>query len=391
MLIYKQSTFDILMKHENGASEHSIKSESGIRIENNNMTKVNTYKDAISLDDIKLNISSNDLHRLDDFITKLYKQLKSTEIKLSSYLYLHNEKVFINNISDIRNYGFLKMVFEKDNYFVIEEIPISAVNFGNLENKITKVTDRNNLFLKFPIKNKIHKTFKGIPVVFSPHAAGFLIHEIIGHTLEYDIYKYYSDKYKYLQFSSKLNVKDDPKKVPELTGVGKYDDLGFPTSCISLVKNGIISNVFSLNSNNSTDNLIHGVGRRENYKHGILPRARCTYVEPVYDMDKKDIINKYKQCILVDKIHSGGINPQDGNFELNGLGFLINNNEAKNLIGNLKITGNLLKNFNTIEYIGNDLRFLGGYCFKLGQSVRIAVGAPTMSMYDLSGEGDFCE
>lgn len=391
MLTYKQDIFDILVKYENGDSAYTIKSESGMRIErDDNTTDIFVCEDTLNLNNIELNISANDLHKLNHFILELYKKFDRSEIRFSSYLYLHNEKVFINNIDDIRNYGFLKMVFEKNGYFIIEEIPISTTNFEILENEVHKIINQNSTFLKFPVYNNIHKMYDDISVVFSPHAAGYLIHEILGHTLEYDIYKYYSDKYKNLQFSSILNVKDDPKKVSELIGVGKYDDMGIPTSGMLLVENGAISNVLSLNSDDSMDGVAHGVGRRENYKYGILPRARCTYAEPVDNIDKQGIISKYKQCILVNKIHSGGVNPQNGDFELNGIGFLINENEIRNLIGNLKISGNILKNFNTIEYIGNDLEFVCGYCFKLGQNVRVAAGSPTMSMYDISIEGDFC-
>lgn len=392
MLTYKQNIFDVLVKYENGISEYSIKSESGVRIEHsNNMTEVYTCEDTMAIDDVKLSISNEYLCKLNNLVSKFYKYLEANKIKLSSYLYLHNEKVLINDIKDLRNYGFLKIVFEKNDYFTIEEIPITTTNFDVLENEVQKVMDKNSPFLKFSIVNKYHKKFNDIPIVFSPHAAGFLIHEILGHTLEYDIYKYYADKYKYLKFNHKLNVKDDPRKFSELTGIGRYDDMGIPTDSISLVKNGVISNVFSLNADNSRDGFAYGVGRRENYKYNVLPRARCTYLEPVDNMDQSAIVSKYRRCILVNKIHSGGVNPKSGDFELSGIGFLVNNNNIQNLIGNLKISGNLLRNFDTIEYIGNDLEFLGGYCFKLGQNVRIAVGAPATSMYDLTVEGDFCD
>ena len=391
MLTYKQNIFDILVKYEDGDSAYTIKSESGMRVErDDNTTDICICKDTLSFDDIELNISTNNLHKLNHLISELYIEFDRSEIKLSSYLYLHNEKVFINNISDIRNYGFLKMIFEKNGYFIIEVMPISTTNFETLENEVHKIINQNITFLKFPVCNMIHKMYSDIPVVFSPHAAGYLIHEILGHTLEYDIYKYYSDKYKNLQFSHKLNVNDDPEKISKLIGMGMYDDMGIPISGISLVENGTISNVLSLNSADSTDGVAHGVGRRENYQYGVLPRARCTYAEPVDNIDKQGIIEKYKQCILVNKIHSGGMNPQNGDFELNGIGFMINNNEIRNLIGNLKISGNILKNFNTIEYMGNDLEFVCGYCFKLGQNVRVAAGSPTISMYDISIEGDFC-
>ena len=40
MLTYKQNIFDVLVKYENGVSEYSIKSESGVRIEHSNNMKI---------------------------------------------------------------------------------------------------------------------------------------------------------------------------------------------------------------------------------------------------------------------------------------------------------------------------------------------------------------
>ena len=158
---------------------------------------------------------------------------------------------------------------------------------------------------------------------------------------------------------------------------------------VTLVKDGVISDVLSLDSQNNAKSKMLVAGRRENYKYNVLPRMRCTYIEAFGNMNEKTIINKYKKCIFIYKTHSGGIDPTNGNFELNGVGFVINNNEVQNFIGNLKISGNILKHFNSIEYIGNDLKFFGGYCFKLGQTVRVAAGSPTISINNLIIEGDF--
>lgn len=389
MLVYKQSIFDISIEQKNDILKYNIKSDSGKRVEKaNGDVLISTDDNNISVEEIKLNISENKLKSLYKFISNINKN-----IEFFSHLYLHNEKVIINDIEDFRNYGFLKLVFTRNDNFIIEEIPIINNNFDDLEQKIIKVIDKSKNFLEFTALNKNHRVCENIPVVFSANAAGFLVHEILGHTLEEDFYKYYSDKYKNLKFTKNLNVIDNPQVAAELTGVSKYDDIGVDMSSVTLVKDGIISDILSLDSEkdseNTTTSKISGTGRRENYKYNVLPRMRCTYIEPFGDMNEEEIINKYKKCIFIYKTHSGGIDPANGDFELNGVGFVINDNETQNFIGNLKISGNILKHFNAIEYIGNDLKFFGGYCFKLGQTVRVATGSPTVSINDLVVEGDF--
>ncbi len=385
MLVYKQSTFDISIEQKNDMLKYSIKSDSGKRLEKaNGDVLISTDDYNMSEEEIKSTISENKLKKLHKFILQINKN-----VDFLSYLYLHNEKVIINDIEEFRNYGFFKLVFTRNDNFIVEEIPIINNNFNDLEHRITQVIDKNKNFLEYTASSKNHKVCENMPVVFSANAAGFLVHEILGHTLEHDIYKYYSDKYKNLKFSETLNVTDNPEVAVELTGINKYDDMGVYMSPVNLVKNGVISDVLSLDFRNNTKSKISGTGRRENYKYNVLPRMRCTYIEPFGDMNEEMIINKYKKCIFIYKTHFGGVDPNNGNFELNGVGFVINNNEIQNFIGNLKISGNILKHFNSIEYIGNDLKFFGGYCFKLGQTVRVATGSPTISINNLVVEGDF--
>ena len=74
MLTYKQNIFDVLVKYENGISEYSIKSESGVRIEHsNNMTEVYTCEDTMAIDDVKLSISNEYLCKLNNLVSKFYK------------------------------------------------------------------------------------------------------------------------------------------------------------------------------------------------------------------------------------------------------------------------------------------------------------------------------
>ncbi len=391
MFVYRQSTFDTTLKCKEGDLTYDLKSENGERIENGRLTKISTSDCFISPDEASLKISDDDLKKLVFFLRNVNKIFSSPEMKFYCYLYLHNEKVLINDLQDCRNYGFLKLVFERKSNLLIEEIPVCDDNFEILENKVIKVIDENKEFLNFSVSKSSRKAYESVPVVFSSQAAGYLVHEILGHMLEDDIYRYYGEKYKNISFSSNLTVRDDPTFAGQITGLDKYDDLGTLISPVTLVENGKIVNNMSMESLKSENNLPYGFARRESYKHDVSSRMRCTYIEKSSDMNEKSIIKEYGDCIFIKRAYSGVISPQNGDFELKCVGFFVDSGEFKNLIGDLRLSGNLLKNFNSIDIIGNDLEFFGGYCVKLGQSVRVAVGSPTISMRDIIVEGDVYE
>lgn len=178
MLVYKQSVFDISIEQRSDILKYNIKSDSGKRVEKaNGDVLISTDDNNISVEEIKLNISEQKLKSLYKFISNINKN-----IEFFSHLYLHNEKVIINGIEDVRNYGFLKLVFTRNDNFVIDEIPIINNNFDDLEQKIIQVIDKNKNFLEFNASKKDHKVCENMPVVFSSNAAGFLVCETLGHT-----------------------------------------------------------------------------------------------------------------------------------------------------------------------------------------------------------------
>lgn len=115
-------------------------------------------------------------------------------------------------------------------------MPIINNNFDDLKHRVIQVIDKNKNFLEFTASNENHRVCKNMPVVFSSNAAGFLVHEILGLTLEQDIYKYYSDKYENLKFAKNLNAIDNPQETIDLTGI---DDMGNYMSPVTLVKMGL--------------------------------------------------------------------------------------------------------------------------------------------------------
>ncbi|NFQ55184.1 TldD family protein, partial [Clostridium botulinum] len=72
---------------------------------------------------------------------------------------------------------------------------------------------------------------------------------------------------------------------------------------------------------------------------------------------------------------------------LNGNGFIVKNGELQNFIGDLRISGDILKDISSIDYIGKDFDMFGNYCEKFGQFVRVGSGGPTISISSLNARG----
>ncbi|EIW6614674.1 TldD family protein [Clostridium perfringens] len=383
---YKQSVYTIQLKNLKDNFEYTVNSFSGEREENKGNIKIKVCKSLFN--DIKLNLSTDYLKELKKFLSSLKRELQNKGIDMSIFMNLHNEKVLINNeIDDNRSYGFLRLLFrDKYNNTYIKDIPILSCNpvnlYGEINFEIQKVINFTN-----GLKERNMKKFKSIPHVLSAKAASYFIHEIVGHTLEGDIYSYYKNKYNKMKIPEKLTVIDSVNNYEELIGIRKYDDLGIKIEPLVLIKQGKIQNILTMDINDSFDNKLYGVARRESYKFDALPRMRGTYIQPYDDMDKQDILNQYEKAIFLDEVFSGAVNHQTGNYSLNGNGFIVINGKLQEFVGNLRVSGNILKDISNIDYIGKDFNMFGNYCTKFGQTIRVGSGGPTISIASLSSGG----
>ncbi|NFQ55165.1 TldD family protein, partial [Clostridium botulinum] len=350
---YKQSVYTIQLKYIKDDFEYIVDSFSGEREETIRNIKLNTCKNLF--DDVQLNISTPYLINLKKSLRYIKKDLEKQDINLSIFMNLHNERVLIDNEEeDNRSYGFLRLICkDNDNNMHIDDIPILSCNPIDLEDKINyyakKYISMKNLH---DIREQV--SFESIPHILSPKAAGYFIHEIVGHTLESDFYSYYKDKYENMKISKKLTVTDSINGYNRLIGLQGYDDVGTKIESLTLINKGKIQNMLAIKKEDSFDHKLYGVARRASYKFEVLPRMRSTYIHPFDDMDQQDILDKYENAIFVNEIFLGGVDHKSGKYNLNGNGFIVKNGELQNFIGDLRISGDILKDISSIDYIGKD-------------------------------------
>ncbi len=392
MFEYQQSIYDIHLKFNKDNFEYYVDKVNGIRQEYSGITKISTCKSLFTENDNYLDLSNfyiNDLKKLLKFIQKTMI-LENTDF--SAYVNLHNEKILIDNSKkDNRSYGFIRLIYKNDKSIFASEIPINKSNPENLEDFIKHNVNINKHNFRLKQNSLKHQIFKSMPVILSSQAAGYFIHEILGHTLEEDFYSNYKENYKNLKFPNKLNVVDSNERYSNITGIHKYDDKGIEIQPLTLVKNGEINNVFAIEKLNSFNNKSYGCARRASYKHDILPRMRCTYMLPCDDMDLQKFFQEYENSVFIDQVYFGGMNPYTGDYSITGIGFLIKNGEKQNFVDNLKLSGNFYNDFLCFDKIGNDFKVFGSHCTKFGQTLRIGIGAPTVSVLGLKVEGDIYE
>lgn len=389
MFIYSQSVYDINLSYMEDEFEYTINCFGGKRRECGNRIEINTHFKPLPDLEIKLDFKECLLQSLKSLLKSVKRELKKANIKFSAVLTLHNESVAINDIVDHRYYGFLRLILKDTfNNVAMEDIPISRGTFDKLEDEVlyhikhyTKIVNNKSLS-----KNKM--LFNSIPVILSPQAAGFFIHEILGHLLEEDFYSFYLNNYKSLKASEKLTIYDSIENFAEIVGLNKYDDLGVPIKPLVLLERGKLVNILSINEDKSFDKKLYGAARRENYKHNIIPRMRGIFVLPHDNMSQLDILKQYSTAIFLNKSYLGSVDPSSGIYTLYGDGFYVKNGTKKNFISNLKLTGNIKNDLLSIDFVGNDFKMYGGYCVKLNQTIRVGMGGPTISLHRMAVEGD---
>ncbi len=383
-MYYKQNIWEFTANYLNNYFEVTTDQICGSRYTSShgNFVKVNDFSNYCG----HVNFHKVNFLSFKHLFAKIQKNVSKYNVDFISYIKYHDEVINIGEgLTDRRNYGYIKISF-KDEENNIDTFDINCSikdDYCDLEDQILLCVNQYCKKRRLIDNKSIKKmTFADVPVVFSPLASGYFIHEILGHLLEEDIFKSCNYNLGKLNISCKLTILDKIDGVGQYIGLNKYDDKGNKISPLMLIEKGKLRNIMAVNSDNSIDNVLYGFERRENFKHNAQPRMRCTLVQPFDSLNKNDIITKYKKAILLDRVYYGFINPKDISYTLKGNGYLIENGEIVNYIGNITLVGELLKDLNKVKYVGNDLEFNTSDCIKFGQIVRVGMMTPTISISD---------
>jgi len=219
-------------------------------------------------------------------------------------------------------------------------------------------------------------------VVIASTAGGTLIHEAIGHSLEADAVLEgtsppYAGRIGQVVGHEKLTVYDDPT-VPGKRGSFFYDDEGVPSEPTKLIDKGVLQNyLYDRTSARRAGLKSNGHGRRESYAHRPIPRMSNTFVAPGPD-DPMQILNNFKDGLLVTKMGGGQVNTVNGDFVFDvEEGYHVKDGKTC-LVRGATLLGNGPEVLKSIDQVGSDHGWAIGTCGKEGQGVPVSDALPTV-------------
>ena len=230
-------------------------------------------------------------------------------------------------------------------------------------------------------------------VVMAAGSSGILLHEAIGHGMEADFNRknisIYADRMNTRIAPDEVTIVDDGT-LPGARGSINVDDEASDSERTVLVDQGhlrsflhdrISARHYGVEST--------GSGRRESFRHPVLPRMRSTYME-AGPHDPAEIIKSVKRGLYCETFANGSVQIGAGDFAFYVRhGYLIEDGKLTQPVKDVNLIGNGPKVLESIQMVGNDLEIdEGGWtCGKDGQGVPVSQGMPTVKVANLSVGG----
>ena len=221
-------------------------------------------------------------------------------------------------------------------------------------------------------------------VVLGPGWPAILIHEAIGHGLEGDFNRKKTSAFHDLVgkkvASDGVTIIDDGT-IDNRRGSLNIDDEGTPTEKTVLIENGILKNFMQdrlnarLMKTKSTGN-----GRRESYKHIVMPRMRNTIMLSGNDT-QEEMIKSVDKGIFAVSFGGGQVDITSGKFVFNCTeAYEIINGKIGAPLKGATLIGDGPSSLKEIAMVGNDMMLDPGIgtCGKAGQGVPVGVGQPSL-------------
>jgi TldD protein len=156
-----------------------------------------------------------------------------------------------------------------------------------------------------------------MPVVMAAGSSGVLLHEAIGHGMEADFNRkgisIYADRMGKVIAPPEVTIVDDAT-LPSQRGSLNVDDEANPTEKTVLVQDGVLrSYLHDAISARHYGVQPTGNGRRESFRHAVLPRMRSTYMESG-PHEPAEIIKSVKRGIYCESFQNGQVQIGAGDF-----------------------------------------------------------------------------
>ena len=221
-------------------------------------------------------------------------------------------------------------------------------------------------------------------VVLGPGWPAILIHEAIGHGLEGDFNRKKTSAFHNLVgqkvASEGVTIIDDGT-LENKRGSLTIDDEGTPTEKTVLIENGILKNFMQDRLNARLMNTRStGNGRRESYKHVVMPRMRNTIMLNG-NHSQEEMIKSVKKGIFAVSFGGGQVDITSGKFVFNCTeAYEIINGKVCSPIKGATLIGDGPSALKEVSMVGNDMMLDPGIgtCGKAGQGVPVGVGQPSL-------------
>jgi TldD protein len=223
-------------------------------------------------------------------------------------------------------------------------------------------------------------------VVLGPGWPGVMLHEAIGHGLEGDFNRKKTSAFAGLMgqrvAAPGVTVVDDGT-IENRRGSLTIDDEGTPSSCTTLIEDGILVGYMQDRLNARLMNMRPtGNGRRQSYAHAPMPRMTNTYML-AGQRDPEEIIASVQRGLYAVNFGGGQVDITSGKYVFSMTeAYLIENGKIGPALKGATLIGNGPEDLKKISMIGNDLKLDDGVgtCGKDGQGVPVGVGQPTLRM-----------
>ena len=221
-------------------------------------------------------------------------------------------------------------------------------------------------------------------VVLGPGWPAILIHEAIGHGLEGDFNRKKTSAFHSLMgervASDGVTIVDDGT-INLRRGSLTIDDEGTPTEKTVLIENGILKNFMQDRLNARLMNTKStGSGRRESYKHVVLPRMRNTMMLSG-KYSQEEMIKSVDRGIFAVSFGGGQVDITSGKFVFNCTeAYEIVNGKIGSPIKGATLIGDGPSILKEVSMVGNDMKLDPGIgtCGKAGQGVPVGVAQPSI-------------
>ena len=232
-----------------------------------------------------------------------------------------------------------------------------------------------------------------MPVVLGHGWPGVLLHEAVGHGLEGDFNRKGTSTFAGRmgqQVASKGVTIVDDGTLDGRRGSLNIDDEGTPTSCTTLIDDGILVGYMQDTLNARLMGMAPtGNGRRESFAHLVMPRMTNTYMR-AGSHDPEEMIRSVKKGLYAVNFGGGQVDITSGKYVFSATeAYLIEDGRITAPVKGATLIGNGPETMQKVAMIGHDLALDDGVgiCGKDGQSVPVGVGQPSLLISELTVGG----